>query len=148
MTINELRSELNKLNRSFKTLIKDPTIWNFGEFSSDVRKTLKSADDCFLADELYDVMNSIEDASNVLDYLSKRIVGEFTLYKNSNGRYECELHEYTCGDGIEYYCYDEYDEKYKWVRSRIEYNSDIEDYYIVGTRHLVSLTGLKVRIRK
>lgn len=148
MTINELKTELDKLNRNFKVLIKNPAIWDFGEFSTEIRKSLKSANDCFLADELNGVMNKLEETSNMLDYLSRCIIGEYILNKNSFGRYECSQHEFTCGDRIEYYCYDEYDEKYKWVRSRVEYDNEIEDYYIIGTPKSFSLNGLKVRIRE
>lgn len=148
MTISELKLELDKFNRSFKVLIKNPQIWDFGEFSSEMRKSFKSENDRFLADELCRVMDKLEEASNVLDYLSRPIIGEYFLRKNSRGRYECNQHEYTSGDRIEYYCYDEYDDKYKWVRSRIEYDSNIEDYYIVGAPRSFSLEGAKVRIRK
>lgn len=148
MTISELKLELDKLNQSIKVLTKNPDIWDLGEFSSEIRQSAKSADDCFLADELCGIMYRLENTSSMLDYLSRPIVGEYILSKNSRGRYECSQHEYTSGDRIEYYSYDEYDEKYKWVRSRVEYNSDIGDYYIVGAPNLISLEGLKVRIRE
>lgn len=56
-----------------------------------------------------------------------------------------EYHEYHCGDGIEYYFYDDWDEKYKWRASRIEHNE--KRYYIVGNPN-IELNGLRVRHRK
>lgn len=44
MTISELKLELDKLNQSIKVLIKNPDIWDLGEFSSEIQQSAKSAD--------------------------------------------------------------------------------------------------------
>lgn len=147
MTINELKTILKELNHELRLIVNVPSIWECGGFSSEVKKSAKTADDNYLIDELYEVMNKLEDVSIILNRLSKPIEGEFILRKNSRGRYECEKHEYTCGDIIEYYCYDDYDDKFKWMRSRIEFSSDLNDYYIIHAPAGVILDGLKVRIR-
>lgn len=148
MTIQELKSELKKLNRSLKLLVNNEKIWYCGSFSVEIAQSRKTEDDWFLSDELCGVMKKIEEISAALDYLSRPIKGEYVLHKNSRGRYECEDHEYTSGDKIEYFCYDEYDDVFKWVKSRVEYNDEIGDYYIVRAPEGVVLEGLKIRRRE
>lgn len=147
MTISELKSKLDTINYDFRRLLKDRGIWDYGELSSEITKNLSSADDYFLANELFAVMREIESANHLLDFLSRKITGEYTIHKNSRGRYECEAREFTSGSVIEYYAYDEYYERYQWVKSRVEYDSKRGDYYIVGANEL-SLEGIKVRIRE
>ncbi len=144
MNINELKTELDKLNRAFRPLLEDRDIWDYDDFSEEIIFKLKSADDYLLSDELRDVMTHINAAANKLNYLSRPIKGEYIIHQNERGRYECEAKEYTCGCSIEYYAPDDFDDKYKWFLGRIEHDGD--KYYIVGTD--VPLDGLRVRVRR
>ncbi len=145
MNINELKTELDKLNCTFfKPLLENADIWDYDDFSDRIIGGLKSADDYLLSDELRDVMAHINAAAKRLDYLSRPIKGEYTIHQNSSGRFECEAKEYTCGSKIEYYTRDDFDEKHKWFLSRVEHNGD--QYFIVGSD--VTLEGLRVRIRR
>ncbi|MBQ1388626.1 MAG: DUF5348 domain-containing protein [Clostridia bacterium] len=102
-------------------------------------------DSLMLREELTDVLYHLDIASSILKHLKKKVVGEYTLHKNNNDRYSCAAWEFTCGNRIEFYDYDDDLEKYRWYVSRIEHNGN--DYYIVGFRNL-SLDGLRIRIRK
>lgn len=150
MNINELLKSLSKLNFELKYLISKTKIDRYDDLS-EVEADLNNPEQLLLVDELCSAMQKISEASDTISYLEKPIKGEYILHKNSNGRYECSAHEYTCGNGIEYYAYDETEERYRWVISRVEHDGD--DYYIVGSkwlrfdRNAVPLEGLRVRRR-
>ncbi len=150
MNINELMKSLSVLNSEFVRLIKKTGIDKYDDLS-DVEADLNNPEQLLLVDELRKVMQNISEASYTISYLQKPIKGEYVLHKNSGGRYECSAHEYTCGNCIEYYAYDNWEEHYRWIISRVEHDGD--DYYIVGSKSLSSdgnaipLEGLRVRIR-
>ena len=107
-------------------------------------------DDRMLGNEFHWILDKLQDVSGEIEYLTKPIKETGTLLKKNNGRYAMfnsrsdEVMEFSCGTGIEALIYDEVDEKYTWVISRIEH--DGMDYYIVGN-HDAKLSGIKVRIR-
>ena len=143
MNLKQLHDQLGELNRTIGQIL--------AKSGFDVCNDLYGMeggfdpDSLMLREELTDVLNHLEAASNILTYLNKRVVGESTLYKKSNGRYGCETREYSCGNRIEFYGYDEDLEKYRWYISRIEHDGN--DYYLVGFRN-VPIDGLKIRIRE
>lgn len=67
---------------------------------------------------------------------------EGTLRHNSSGRYELEDEYYfTSGEPIEIFVND------TWLKGRIEYSHDHEDYYFLGEHgNIYNLTGMKARI--
>ena len=150
MNINELMKSLSKLNPEFKCLINKTGIDKYDDLS-EVEADLDNPEQLFLVEELCSAMKKIYEVSYTISYLEKPIKGEYVLHKNSNGRYECSAHEYTCGNCIEYYAYDNWNEHYRWIISSVEHDGD--DYYIVGSKSLssdgnaVQLEGLRVRIR-
>lgn len=150
MNINELMKSLADLNKDMKYLV-EKTKFDCYDDLSEMNSDRNNPDDNQLMSELRVVMLHISDASKKINYLQSPIKGEYVLSKNRNGRYECSIHEFTSGNLIEYYAYDEYDECYRWVISRVEHNGN--DYYIVGSQTLtsdrssISLEGLRVRIR-
>lgn len=150
MNINELMKSLSKLNPELKRLINKTGIDKYDDLS-EVEADFNNPEQLFLVEELCSAMQKIDEVSYTISYLEKPIKGEYVLHKNSNGRYECSAHEYTCGNCIEYYAYDNWNEHYRWIVSRVEHDGD--DYYIVGSKSLssdgnaVPLEGLRVRIR-
>ncbi len=98
-----------------------------------------------LQDELRSILGHLENAKRDIDYLNKPIAYTGYLQKNSRGRYETGDKEYTSGNGIEVLIYDDFYEKNRWVKTRVEHNG--KDYYLVGYGN-ISMQGLKVRIRK
>lgn len=150
MNINELMKSLSALNSEFKSLISKTKIDRYDNLS-EVEADWNNPEQLLLVEELGSAMQKISEASEIISYLKKPVKGEYVLHKNCNGRYECSAHEYTCGNGIEYYAYDETEERYRWVISRVEHDGD--DYYIVNSkwlrfdRNAVPLEGLRVRIR-
>jgi hypothetical protein len=67
------------------------------------------------------------------------------LEKLADGRYICDGYELTSGYRLEVLIYDENEECYRWVATRIEHNG--EDYYLVGLRD-ASLASIRERIRE
>lgn len=143
MNIQQLHNELSELNINIERILT--------QSGFDIHNDLydmecgSDPDSLMLREELTDVLDHLDIASSILIYLNKRVAGEYTLHKKSNGRYGCEICEYSCGNRIEFYGYDGDLEKYRWYISRIEHDGN--DYYIVGFRK-VRLDGLKIRIRK
>ncbi len=150
MNINELMKSLSVLNSEFARLIKKTRIDKYDDLS-EIEADNNNPEQLLLIVELRNVMLNISNASYTISYLKKPIKGEYVLHKNSDGRYECNAHEYTCGNCIEYYAYDNWEGHYRWVISSVEHDGD--DYYIVGSKSLSSdgnaipLEGLRVRIR-
>lgn len=150
MNINELMKSLSELNYELKSLIRKTKIDRSDDLSG-VEADWNNPEQFLLVEELCSAMLKISEASDTISYMEKPIKGEYVLHKNSNGRYECSAHEYTCGDGIEYYAYDERNERYRWVISSVEHDGN--DYYIVHSkwlrcdRNAVPLEGLRIRIR-
>ena len=150
MNINELFKSLSELNYELKCLINKTEIDMYDDLSG-VEADWDNPEQLLLVEKLGSAMQKISEASYTISYLEKPIKGEYILHKNSNGRYECSAHEYTCGNCIEYYTYDETEERYRWIISSVEHDGD--DYYIVNSKRLrfdrnaVPLEGLRVRIR-
>ena len=82
------------------------------------------------------MITSIKDLTKELEKLSYSI--EQVLKQSSYSEYD-DL------SGLEVLIYDDFEERYSWVASRIEHNG--QDYYIVGLRD-TKLEGLKARIRE
>lgn len=118
---------------------------DFNEEIQNISQKNLTPDEKFEYNQLEQALKFLSDFQYKIDYLSKKIVFEGKLWKNSRDRYECEYMEFTSGNRIEYFAYDEYEECNVWQLSRVEHNGD--DYYIVGDKEL-SLQGLSVRIRK
>ena len=142
MNIQQLYNNLSDLNKEISTILKQSGFDTHNDlYDLDCGS---DPDSLMLREELTDVLDHLDVVNSILNYLGKKIAGEYTLHKNKNDRYSCDLHEYTCGNRIEFYYYDDDIEKYRWNISTVEHNGS--DYYIVGYRD-ISLNGLKVRIR-
>lgn len=149
MTIQELNEDLNKLNRQIRDLLRRSGYEeNLDLFVSDVQDGTLSPDQYMLVDEFRRTFSHLESASAILDYLEKPLQkGEYVLrYNAATDRYECDGHVFTSGNGIEFLYYDDYEEVYKWVIDRIEYDWEKGGYCIYNYPS-VQLDGLKVRFR-
>lgn len=144
MTIDELMDTLSCLNIRMDELMKrtgcvyseDPTV----DYDSD------STEDRFMMRECIKIMSKLSRAYQDISYLERPIKGIYHLCKNSQGRYEAGGQSFCSGHTIEVYLYDEDYDRYDWVKSRIEYNHNAKDYYIVAAPD-IKLEGIKVRIR-
>lgn len=156
MNIKEYQSKMNNLVRDIKNLLSIGG-FDYEHFENiEYPKNVDSADDWQIYNAMLKAAEHLDTAVDILEYYRLPIETEQTLYYDpSDGRYKCDYCTFTCGRGIEFYYYDEYDEIYKWEKSRVEYrdcevyNSENErnhGYYIVGYNN-VSLDGLKVRFR-
>lgn len=146
ITVKELDTMLRKLSIGIKEVVKATRYDKYEDWSciKDFDK-ITDPDELQLLDEYQTVMRHLCDIYYTLLYQQREIIGEGVLSFNAQGYYEDKYHEYHCGDGIEFYFYDDWDEKYKCRTSRIEHNG--EHYYIVGNPN-IELDGLRVRHRK
>lgn len=146
ITVKELDTMLRKLGIGIKEMVEITEYDRYEDWSciKDFDK-ITDPDELQLLDEYQTVMRHLCDIYYTLLYQQREIIGEGVLSFNAQGYYEDKYHEYHCGDGIEYYFYDDWDEKYKWRTSRIEHNGN--RYYIVGNPN-IELSGLRVRHRK
>lgn len=146
ITVKELNTMLRKLGIGIKEMVEVTEYDRYEDWSciKDFDK-ITDPDELQLLDEYQTVMRHLCDIYYTLLYQQREIIGEGVLSFNAQGYYEDKYHEYHCGDGIEYYFYDDWDEKYKWRTSRIEHNGN--RYYIVGNPN-IELSGLRVRHRK
>lgn len=145
MNIEELKKRLFDLNSELKELLE---VTGYAEYSALEYIEMKDdANDRFLRREFTGIFDSLEKASNDISYLEKEIIGEYKLRKNSRGRYETDIREFSCGSTIEFLYYDDFSECERWVVSSVEHDGN--DYYITGSRYKsVVLEGLTVRIRR
>ena len=146
ITVKELDTMLRKLGIGIKEMVEVTEYDRYEDWSciKDFDK-ITDPDELQLLDEYQTVMRHLCDIYYTLLYQQREIIGEGVLSFNTQGYYEDKYHEYHCGDGIKYYFYDDWDEKYKWRTSRIKHNGN--RYYIVGNPN-VELNGLRVRHRK
>ncbi len=146
ITVKELDTMLRKLGIGIKEMVEVTEYDRYEDWSciKDFDK-ITDPDELQLLDEYQTVMRHLCDIYYTLLYQQRELIGEGVLSFNAQGYYEDKYHEYHCGDGIEYYFYDDWDEKYKWRTSRIEHNGN--RYYIVGNPN-IELNGLRIRHRK
>lgn len=137
-SVNDLKkvlSSASSLSRTISELLKKSTYENYDD--NDEEQLL-------LLDEFKRILDKLENAKRDIDYLNRPIAYAGFLQKNSRGRYEIGDKEFTSGNGIEVLVYDNFYEKKRWTKARIEH--DGEDYYLIGYKD-VPMQGLKVRIR-
>lgn len=146
MNITELHRKLNNLNNDITSILTGID-YRYAEvlYDDQVEYNPNNPNDRLLKDEFEDMLLHLQEISWKLEYLKKDIIGEYILHLNQNDRYECSVMEYHCGVTIEFYYYDDWDDCFKWVVSRVEHKNG--SYYIVGYDNVV-MDGLKVRIRR
>lgn len=143
--LGELLERSQVLNREIKKLLKESTYLEYDDLSKlDI--DYKDAEQLLLQEQLWKVMQELDDVSNRLDYLALPIKEVSRLHKNSDGRYETKSgHCFTSGCRVEALISDGFRMVPYWVRTSIEH--DGKDYFLVGY-HKVELEGLKVRLRR
>ena len=132
------------VSRDISDLLKMSTYLEFNDMSG-LKIDYKDPEQLFLLDELRDIMESLDKAADHINYLNQPVKYTGYLHKNSRGRYETTFREYTCGSGIEVFLYDDFWERDRWVKTRVEH--DGRDYYLVGYNN-VGMENLKVRVRE
>ena len=153
--IKDIMNEVSELNLKIKQILHHSDFENYDDLSGlDIDRT--NAEELFLTDELYGILDRLSDISHTLNYLEKPIKAEGALHKNANGRYEVQGIELSSGCGLEYLATDDRHCRYNdnddyvitpyWCSSRIEH--DGTDYYIVGANDLDTLENIRVRIRR
>ena len=104
-----------------------------------------SADEIMYYNYLRNIQDKLLEIAHQIKYYQQPIKETGRLSKNKNGRYELPSGNYfTTGDPIEVKIYDDFEEKEKWIKSRVEHN---EDYYVVGLEN-ISMDNMLARVRK
>lgn len=142
--LRELLERSQKLNTGIKRLLEESTYLEYDDLSKlDI--DYKDAEQLLLHEQLWRVMQELEDVSDRLDYLALPVKEVSRLHKNTDGRYETESgHYFTSGCRVEALISDSFREVPRWVRTSIEH--DGKDYFLVGYQE-IELEGLKVRLR-
>lgn len=142
--LGELLERSQKLNTDIKRLLKESTYLEYDDLSKlDI--DYKDAEQLLFHEQLWKVMQELEDVSDRLDYLALPIKEVSRLHKNPDGRYETESGQYfTSGCRVEALVSDGFRTVPYWVKTSIEHDGN--DYFLVGYRE-VELEGLKVRLR-
>ena len=142
-------AEVSDLNIKIKQILYHADFENYDDLSA-LEYDKADAEDLFMLDELYRILDKLSDVSYTLNYLEKPIKAEGALHKNANGRYEVQGIELSSGCGLEYLATDDRHCRYNnndeyvptpyWCSSRIEHNGT--DYYIVGASDLDTLENV------
>ncbi len=142
--LRELLERSQKLNTDIKRLLKESTYLEYEDLS-ELDIDYKDAEQLLLQEQLWKVMQELEDVSDRLDYLALPVREVSRLHKNSDGRYETKSgHYFTSGCRVEALVSDGFRMVPYWVRTSIEH--DGKDYFLAGYQE-VKLEGLKVRLR-
>lgn len=140
----EVLLKLHDLNKNIQSLLYSTMVSkDFGELDEAIEYEA-SADELMLKDEIYKILEKLDDVSSTIQYLHKKVKEQGYLRKNSRGRYVLKDREFTCGSTLEILIYDDFEEKEKWVHTRIEHNG--KDYYAIGVGN-VNLDGIMARVR-
>lgn len=145
MKIRELHERLQGLNSEIETVLNQTFYRENGDLS-DLSINRDNAEETLLYEELCQVMDSLSEAQNRIDYLSRPIKETSRLHMNESGIYETARgHSYTSGSNIEALIFDKYYNASRWALTRVEH--DGEDYYLVGYRD-EAMHGITVRVRE
>ena len=91
MNIQQLYNNLSDLNKEISTILKQSGFDTHNDlYDLDCGS---DPDSLMLREELTDVLDHLDVVNSILNYLGKKIAGEYTLHKNKNDRYSCDLHE-------------------------------------------------------
>lgn len=141
--LSELMSELYRLNFRIKEFLNKSGYEAYSEVCVDDYDK-DDIEKCFFVQELYGIADNLDRAASTISYLNSPIVVSGRLHKKANGRYMCDGVELTCGSGVEILTYDAFDDKGKWIVTRIEHDGN--DYYAVGVDGKIG--GKHARIRR
>ena len=116
----------------------------YSNYDSNIAYDENDSEERLLENEINKILEKLDYIHGDIKYLTSSIKDEGYLSKNTNGRYELNGYEYTCGNGIEVLLYDEWSERFDWSITRIEHDGN--DYYAVGHSD-ICLDGVKARRR-
>lgn len=139
----ELLKAVTKINKEISKVLNESQYSEYSDLGGIITDN-SNPDQLFLKDELQNIAARMQNVSQSIEYLNRPVTDVYTLRKNARGRYECELYELTSGSTLEALIFDEWNECFKWVYSKIEHNG--EDYYLYGHKKTL-LEGLQVRFR-
>jgi len=143
-SITELLNEAEKLSEAIYSFLISSTYDQCYDLSG-LSVDREDPEELLLLDEMRGIVQSLDDAYRVIQYLTLPIESISTLHLNPGGRYESEDgYVYTSGTPIEAMIEDDKREVPYWALSRIE--SDANGYYIMYHRGALK-DGIKVRRR-
>ncbi len=144
--MNDLEKVLScakNLSKEIGELFKKSTYEDYDDLSG-LEINYDDEEQLLLLDEFRSILDKLATAKRDIDYLNTTVKYIGFLQKNSNGRYEAGNKEFTSGNGIEVLIHDDFYDKERWTKTRVEH--DGKDYYLVGYSD-IPMQGLKVRIR-
>lgn len=141
-TLNEVFSKWLSILSSADVLLSRVNFENSYDLS-EVKYDRHNPDDVQKIMELTDMMRKLNDMYYSAKYLTRSVIHEGVLWKDSNGRYTDDYKTYTSGSSIEVLIDDGYSDPH-WEVCRVEYNGN--DYYLVEHSR-IPMYGLQTRVR-
>ena len=139
--VTDLAQSIQKLNNQIKTLLSP---LNF-ESDNITLTDENDPDQLYFRDEYRVITNYLNEVHSKVTYLNRPIIEEGILLQNSLGRYVIsDEYSFTSGSLIEVLIYDNWDEKEKWVLTRVEHSDG--DYYLYDYKN-IKMDGLLARRR-
>jgi hypothetical protein len=112
----------------------------------------KTLEDKIAYSNLEAIIDNLDEVISRINHYSKPVI-EGTLREMDNGKFELisngeYVTYFSCGSSIECFCYDEFDEEYKWFAGRVEYKDGGYYFYCSDAGNPFLFTGMTARIRK
>nr|WP_304220245.1 DUF5348 domain-containing protein [Fredinandcohnia onubensis] len=139
--ITDLTQSIQQLNNQIERILRPL------DYESDniVLTDENDPDQLYFRTEYRNIINHLNEIHSRATYLNKPIIEEGLLFKNPIDRYAIgEDYCFTSGSLIEVLIYDEWDEKEKWVLTRVEHTD--KDYYLYDYKN-IPMQGLLARRR-
>lgn len=142
----ELKAELERLLPALEKIID--VLHNHDLNVPSLVASDKDEEARFMANQLYNLEEGLKRIVWDVEYLNGEPGKAGKLKKNSDGRYALANGDYwSCGSGIELKLWDDDEERWEWVKTRIEYSHEKDDYYAVNAPKL-NLKGVIARRRR
>lgn len=143
MTLTDYQTNIDIAKTVIEKLLKDSGYLEYGD-ASLLEYNKEDPEEAYRAEEANHILYRLDEVHRQLEYLALPVRYSGQLHLQENGRYKLGEYELTSGSSVEVLLYEEWEEVYKWVASRIEHNG--ESYYLVGHTD-TALEGLKARKR-
>lgn len=142
LTLEECQTEISKAKAAIDRLVQ-----KLGEDGIEgIKIDEENADQAFLRREYVEVVYNLIDVADRIEYLSKSIIEQGSVFLNEQGRYEFPSGTYlTSGCLCEVLYDDSFYLEERWVVTSIEHNG--EDYFATSLGREIPIGQLQFRIR-
>lgn len=149
MTPIEILQRLMDIDRRGQRLLADSGYGHEDDSWARLFPVPSDPDGHYLWDAVENLMGSLAELHDGIEYLCTPLHGPYTLQRLPDGRYgyrdrDGQPHSFHCGATLEFLYHDSFGKR-RWKQARMEHNGS--HYYLVGAGD-VRLDGLTVRERR